>query len=89
MFCREPMVMLKKLEPMFEMDFYLPRSFMAVLKLDKLEVVKSKVLPPEVTLAGLYYFFNTENYFEGDAKRKVMIKLLKPSPLPMINHTVE
>lgn len=70
------MVILKKLEPMFEMDFYLPRSFMSVLQLDKLEVVKSKILPPEVTLAVLYYFFNTEYFSEGDAKQKVIIKLL-------------
>ncbi|XP_056014152.1 E3 ubiquitin-protein ligase rnf213-alpha-like isoform X2 [Ostrea edulis] len=73
----EPMVILKKLEPMFEMDFYLPRSFMAVLKLDKLEVVKSKALPPEVTLAGLYYFFNTEYFLDGDANRKMMYACLE------------
>lgn len=62
--------MLELLKPMFDMDFYLPRSFMAVLKFDKLHVVKSKVFPPEVTLAVLYFFFKTD-YFDSDHRKKV------------------
>lgn len=55
---------------MFEIDFYLPRSFMSVLRFEKLTVVKTKLLPPEVEMAGLYYFFCTE-YFYTDTNRKV------------------
>ena len=52
------------------MDFYLPRSFMAVLNFDKLDVVTSKAFPPEVTLAGLFFFFKT-TYFDSDYRKKV------------------
>lgn len=59
------------LEPMFEMDFYLPRCFMAVLKFEKLDVVSTKAFPPEVTLAGLFYYFKT-SYFDAESNRKVL-----------------
>lgn len=62
--------MLQMLEPMFEMDFYLPRCFMAVLKFEKLDVVSTKAFPPEVTLAGLFYYLKT-SYFDAESSRKV------------------
>lgn len=55
---------------MFEIDFYLPRAFMSVLRFEKLSVVKTKLLPPEVGMAGLYFFFCTE-YFSSEINKKV------------------
>lgn len=59
------------LEPMFEIDFYLPRCFMAVLRFEKLNVVSTELFPPEVTLAGLFYYFKTF-YFDTESNRKVI-----------------
>lgn len=60
------------LEPMFEIDFYLPRCFMAVLKFEKLDVVSTKAFPPEVTLAGLYFYFKAFYYFDAESSSKVL-----------------
>lgn len=70
LFCSDPEKILKTLAPMFEIDFYLPRTFMSVLRIEKLTVVKTKLLPPEVGMAGLYYFFCTE-YFNTESDKKV------------------
>lgn len=69
-FWREPASVLQMLEPMFEMDFYLPRCFMAVLKFEKLDVVSTEAIPPEVTLAGLYFYFKSL-YFDYESNKKV------------------
>lgn len=54
---RNPKDLLDRLSPLFEMDYLLPRSFMAALKYEQLkEVVPSELIPVEVTLATLYYF---------------------------------
>lgn len=45
---------------MFEMDFYLPRAFMSSLKIERLTVVKTKLLPPEVVMANMYYNLKTK-----------------------------
>ena len=74
LFFRDPEAILKTLAPMFEIDFYLPRAFMSVLKLEKLTVVKTMLLPPEVLLAGLYYFLF--EYLETDSKTKVISNYL-------------
>lgn len=70
-FYRDPETILRTLAPMFEIDFYLPRAFMSILRLEKLTVVKTKLLPPEVVMASLYFFTKTE-YFETDLKKKVI-----------------
>lgn len=54
--------MLDTLQPMFEIDFYLPRAFMACLNLEKFIDLKTRLLPPEVVIAGLFYFLDTERY---------------------------
>lgn len=59
---------------MFEIDFYLPRAFMSVLNFDMLTVVKTELLPPEVGMAGLYYFFRTEHFYT-DTNREVRYKV--------------
>lgn len=53
---------------MFEIDFYLPRAFMSVLKFEKLTLVETKLIPPEVGMAGLYYFFCTEKFYSNKNK---------------------
>eukprot|EP00105_Crassostrea_gigas_P007930 XP_011422347.1 PREDICTED: E3 ubiquitin-protein ligase rnf213-alpha isoform X2 [Crassostrea gigas] len=67
----EPASVLQMLEPMFEIDFYLPRCFMAVLRFEKLNVVSTGLFPPEVTLAGLFYYFKTF-YFDTESNRKIV-----------------
>lgn len=71
LFYRDPENILRTLAPMFEIDFYLPRAFMSILRLEKLTVVKTKLLPPEVVMASLYFFSKTE-YFGTDLKKKVI-----------------
>ncbi|XP_062591685.1 E3 ubiquitin-protein ligase rnf213-alpha-like, partial [Saccostrea cucullata] len=82
----EPASVLKLLEPMFEMDFYLPRSIMAVLKLQKLDVVTTKAFPPEVTLAGLYFYFRTE-YFDSESSQKIVRNCLETVLSQLIEHS--
>lgn len=70
-FYRDPETILRTLAPMFEIDFYLPRAFMSILRLEKLTVVKTKLLPPEVVMASLYFFSKTDN-FETVLKKTVI-----------------
>ncbi|XP_061169274.1 E3 ubiquitin-protein ligase rnf213-alpha-like [Saccostrea echinata] len=72
----DPEIILQTLAPMFEIDFYLSRSFVSVLKLEKLTVVKTKLLPPEVVMAALYFFLRTD-YFENDTKKKIAYDCLE------------
>ena len=58
--------MLETLQPMFEIDFYLPRAFMACLNLEKFIVLKTMLLPPEVVMAGLFFFLGTERYLSDE-----------------------
>lgn len=55
---------------MFEIDFYLLRVFMLVLRFEKFFVVKIKLLFLEVGMVGLYFFFCIE-YFSLEINKKV------------------
>lgn len=71
--------MLLKLATMFDIDYLLPRSFMAVLQLDKLEsVVGDHLIPPEVVLAGIYYFVIKDVIPKADNTLKVQRFTLFP-----------
>nr|XP_022293483.1 E3 ubiquitin-protein ligase rnf213-alpha-like isoform X1 [Crassostrea virginica] len=60
-----PKDLLDRLSPLFEMDYLLPRSFMAALKYEQLkEVVPSELIPVEVTLATLYYFVKSHKVID-------------------------
>ena len=49
--------MLDLLHPLFKMDYFLPRSLIAVLNYEQfVDVIPSGHIPPEVTLAGIYFF---------------------------------
>lgn len=68
--------MLLKLTTMFDIDYLLPRSFMAVLQLDKLEsIVMEHLIPPEVVLAGMYYYVIKGIIPKDDKTVQVRIKL--------------
>lgn len=58
------------LELMFEMDFYLLRCFMVVLKFEKLDVVFIEAIFFEVILVGLYFYFKSF-YFDYEFNKKV------------------
>lgn len=54
---RDAKMMLDCLSPMFKVDYLLPRSLVAALNYEQfVDVVPSGLIPPEVTLAGIYYF---------------------------------
>ncbi|XP_062573624.1 uncharacterized protein LOC134235507 [Saccostrea cucullata] len=58
----EPMDLLKKLEPMFPIDYLLPRTFSAALSLEKLsKVCSANAIPSEVILAVVYYYMKAKN----------------------------
>lgn len=66
--------MLQLLAPMFEMDYLLPRSFVAVLNIERFETtVFAKKIPTDVVLAGINNFIRTNYIFKSD---KVEIKLM-------------
>lgn len=59
------------LELMFEIDFYLLRCFMVVLRFEKLNVVFIGFFFLEVILVGLFYYFKIF-YFDIEFNRKVI-----------------
>lgn len=66
-FYRTPEDMLQLLVPMFEMDYLLPRSFVAVLNIEKFETaVCEKKIPIDVVLAGINNFIRTNSIFKSD-----------------------
>lgn len=51
---------LKNLEPLFELDFLLPRTFMTAVDLQDLDkVIQTRKIPMEVCLANLTYHVKT------------------------------
>lgn len=74
-FYRTPQQMLQLLAPMFEMDYLLPRSFVAVLNIEEFETaVCEKKIPIEVVLAGINNFIRTTSIFKSD---KTEIKIVE------------
>jgi hypothetical protein len=68
--------MLLKLATMFDIDYLLPRSFMAVLQLDKLKsIIHQHLIPPEVVLAGMYYYVTKGITPKADNATQVKTKL--------------
>lgn len=56
-FFRDAKSMLDLLQPLFKMDYFLPRTLIAVLNYEQfVDVVPSGHIPPEVTLAGMYFY---------------------------------
>lgn len=67
--------MIQLLAPMFEIDYLLPRSFIAALSIDKFEsTVCEKKIPTYVVLAGIDNFLKTGIIFksEKNATKKMM-----------------
>ncbi|XP_053390334.1 E3 ubiquitin-protein ligase RNF213-like [Mercenaria mercenaria] len=64
---------LQVVEPLFEMDYLLPRTFMTAVELKDLDaVIKSQKIPLEVCLANLTYFLRTTKprpYFDWQNKK--------------------
>lgn len=71
--------MIQLLSPMFEIDYLLPRSFVAVLNIRKFEcTVCEKMIPPDVVLAGINTFLKTDIIFKSDKmKINVIDKIMK------------
>lgn len=71
--------MLHLLAPMFEMDYFLPRSFVAVLNIERFEsIVCIKKVPTDVVLAGIHTFLKTDIILKSDKeKNTVMEQMIK------------
>lgn len=68
--------MIQLLSPMFEIDYLLPRSFIAALSIDKFEAtVCEKKIPTDVLLAGIDNFLKTDIIFKSEKTKKMMGKL--------------
>lgn len=64
---RSSTLVLKKLIPYFQMDFYLPRSFMAALKLEEIpNLIASGIFPSDCILAVLFYFIKTSTSYKKE-----------------------
>lgn len=75
-FNRTPHEMLQLLAPMFEMDYLLPRSFVAVLNIERFEsTVNEKKMPTDVKLAGIYTFLKTDLTYKSDTVKDIKIVL--------------
>lgn len=75
-FNRTPHEMLHLLAPMFEMDYLLPRSFVAVLNIERFEsTVDEKKIPTDVKLAGIYTFLKTDLIYKSDKVKDIKIVL--------------
>lgn len=66
--------MIQLLAPMFEIDYLLPRSFIAALSIDKFEsTVCEKKIPTDVVLAGIDNFLKTDIIFKSEKMKKKMM----------------
>lgn len=66
--------MIQLLSPMFEIDYLLPRSFIAALSIDKFEAtVCEKRIPADVLLAGIDNFLKTDIIFKSEKTKKKMM----------------
>lgn len=66
--------MLQLLAPMFEMDYLLPRSFVAVLNIERFEsTAHEKKIPTDVKLAWIYAFLKTDFSFKSDRVKNIKI----------------
>lgn len=75
-FNRAPHYMLHLLAPMFEMDYLLPRSFVAVLNIERFEsTVCEKKFPMDVVLTGIHTFLKTDITFKTDKVKNKMVKI--------------
>lgn len=60
-FCRPKDEIIDKLKPYFEVDYLLPRTLMASLKLEQIHsVVTSIFIPPEISLASSFYYLKKD-----------------------------
>lgn len=68
--------MLHLLAPMFEMDYLLPRSFVAILNIERFEsTVCERKIPTDVVLTGIHTFMKKDIIFKSDeVKNKMMGK---------------
>ena len=63
------MTLLEKVEPLFEVDYLLPRTFMASLNLREIkEVIESGKMPVEVCCATLNYFLKKTPHRYGSTQ---------------------
>lgn len=77
-FNRTPQDMLHLLAPMFEMDYLLPRSFVAVLNIERFEsTVNEKRIPTDVKLSGIYTFLKKDIIYKSDKVKNKKIVTLK------------
>lgn len=64
---RSSTLVLKKLIPYFQMDFYLPRSFMAALKLEEIpNLIASGIFPSDCILAVLFFFIKSSTSYQKE-----------------------
>lgn len=77
-FYRTPHEMLQLLAPMFEMDYLLPRSFVAVLDIERFETtVCEKKIPIDVVLAGINNFIKTNSIFKPDKMETKLVEEIR------------
>ncbi|XP_071137099.1 E3 ubiquitin-protein ligase rnf213-alpha-like [Mytilus edulis] len=73
---RSSTLVLKKLIPYFQMDFYLPRSFMAALKLEEIpNLIASGIFPSDCILAVLFFFIKSSTSYQKE-KIEANLKML-------------
>ncbi|XP_013392167.1 E3 ubiquitin-protein ligase rnf213-alpha-like, partial [Lingula anatina] len=76
-YSRQGTSMMDRLVPLFKMDKLLPRTFMCTISFKDLkEVICSKSIPPEVSMAVLYYYIHVQSHewpylFNSDFKTLV------------------
>jgi len=59
--CRPVQQYIDDLSPLFHIDYLLPRTLLSVMSVEHVEsVFKSMLVPPDVCLANVFYFVNTE-----------------------------
>ena len=66
------------LEPYFEVDYLLPRTLMACLKLEQLPiVVRSGLIPPDITLASLCFHVRKESQIFKNSNKEMVNTIYK------------
>jgi hypothetical protein len=66
------------LGPYFEVDYLLPRTLMACLKLEQLPiVVRSGLIPPDITLASLCFHVRKESQIFKNSNKEMVNTIYK------------
>lgn len=68
--------MLKILLPYFDLDFLLPRTFVASLNLDQFMELDIEHFSPDILLGAVYYFINTQEKLANESWVYVSIMFL-------------